>query len=128
MTFDGTPKNNKVSIQKKYKRRLRGLSRALDQYIEIARAKLDRSRSGNIYNRENIEHLVVKSTELSGMLSALEQSTNRAECDDHRASSPSSTDGSKENILIDGDEFFSGLTQEEWDELRNAFNKPPDQA
>ena len=128
MSFDGTPKNNKVSIQKKYKRRLRGLSRALDQYVEIARAKLDRSRSGNIYNREKIEHLVVKSTELAGMLSALERSTHYPERSDHGNSSLPSADGSKENILIDGDEFFSGLTQEEWDELRNAFNKPPDQA
>lgn len=126
MSISGAPKTTKISIQKKYKRRVRTLSRALDQYLHIARAKLDQSQSGKIYNRTRIQHLVLKCTELSGMIAALEQSVNRARSNNPAMKRQHALEGNVENVLIDGDEFFKGLTQQEWDELRSAFNKGPE--
>ena len=126
MTFDGASTSKKVSIQKKYKRRVRALSRALDHYLQIAKAKLDQAQSGKIYNRAKIEHLVFKSIELAGMIAALEESASRIQLNDHAAKRQQNPPDSTENVLIDRDEFFTGLTQQEWDELKSAFNKRPD--
>ena len=126
MPSDGAPKTSRISIQKKYKRRVRTLSRALDQYLHIARAKLDESQSGKIYNRTKIQHLALKCTELAGMIAALEQSISRTRLIDQADRHQHAPEGRAGNTLIDGDEFFKGLTQQEWDELRRAFNKDPD--
>ena len=126
MGLAGDPKIKKASLQKKYKRRMRSLSRALDRYLEIAQAKLDRSQSGKIYNRARIEHLVFKTTELSGLLSDQERprfSPRRRYL--HTERRPQ-TPGPGEKGMIDADEFFKGLTQDEWEELKRAFNKRPD--
>ena len=126
MAFDGASISTKVSIQKKYKRRVRALSRALDHYLQVAKTKLDESQSGKIYNRTRIEHLAFKCTELAGMIAALEEPAARIKLDNQAARRQQFQQGSTENVLIDRDEFFTGLTQQEWDELRSAFNKRPD--
>lgn len=126
MAFDGASTSKKVSIQKKYKRRVRALSRALDHYLQVANSKLDESQSGKIYNRTKIEHLVFKCTELAGMIAALEEPAARIKLDNQAAKRRQSQQDNTQNVLIDRDEFFTGLTQQEWDELRRAFNKGPD--
>ena len=126
MAPDSELKIKKASLQKKYKRRLRTLSRALDRYLQIARAKLDRSQSGKVYNRAKIENLVFKSTELAGILSDQERPTVSTRSSDPRIEGRPRASAPDEKIMIDADEFFEGLTQDEWDELKRAFNKRPD--
>ena len=126
MGLVGDPKIKKASLQKKYKRRIRSLSRALDRYLEIAQAKLDQSQSGKIYNRARIEQLVFKTTELSGLLSDQERlrfSPRRRYLHTERRPQPPEPG---EKGMIDADEFFKGLTKDEWEELKRAFNKRPD--
>ena len=126
MGLVGDPKIKKASLQKKYKRRVRSLSRALDRYLEIAQAKLDQSRSGKIYNRARIEHLVFKTTELSGLLSDQERLSVGPQRGYRHMEGRPQTRVAEGPIKIDADEFFEGLTQDEWEELRRAFNKRPD--
>lgn len=126
MALDSDLKIKKASLQKKYKRRLRSLSRALDRYLQIARAKLDRSQSGKVYNRAKIEHLVLKGTELAGMLSHQERLPVSPGRSHLRSEGMPQTPVPQNQIKIDADEFFEGLTKDEWEELKRAFNKRPD--
>lgn len=123
MELDGKLKSKRISIRNKYKRRLRRLSRALDQYLEVAKAKLDRSQSGNIRNRAEIEGLVSKGMELAAILTSREQLANGWPVGDALVEVPNQTAGESEEILIGADEFFKGLTKEEWEEMKRAFSK-----
>jgi len=119
----GAPRNRKVSIHNMYKRRLRKLSRILDQYLHVAQAKLDPSQSGNIHNRAEIEHLVEKGAELARLLPAQESSVDHphdGEVSPELAHQPASGTG---RVGPDADEFFEGLTHEELEEMKRAFNK-----
>jgi len=123
VTPDGEPKNRKVSIHSKYKSRLRKLSRALDQYIRFARAKLDRSQSGNIHNRAEIEHLLSKGTELARLLPAEDKPADHPADDRVSPEIPRRPALEAEHPTSDASELFEGLTQEEWEEMKRAFNK-----
>lgn len=68
MGIQGNPKNKKRSIHLKYKRRLRSLAHALEDFLLHAEDKLDRSKSGAIQHRKFIEEVVEKAQELSDML------------------------------------------------------------
>ena len=68
MGFGDEPKNLKVSIHNKYKRRLKSLSRLLDDFIFHADQKLDRAITGNIHHREDIKKIVAKCRELAVLL------------------------------------------------------------
>ncbi len=122
MDFDGKPKNKRVSIHNKYRRRLQRLSRVLDQFLQLAKAKLDRSQSGNIHNRAEIEQLLSKGTELAGILTSQEQLTNGPPVGDALVEVPKQTAGDSEEILIGANEFFKGFTIKEWEEMKSAFN------
>jgi hypothetical protein len=122
--FDGKPKKNeRVSIHRKYKRRLRRLSRVLDEYLQLARIKLDPLRSGNIRNRTGIEQSLSKATELAVILTMQEELTNRPRLDDVLVRAPKQTAGDSEKISIGEDELFKELTTEEWEEMISAFKK-----
>jgi hypothetical protein len=123
VNFRDEPKNKKVSIHSMYKRRLRKLSRALDQYLQLARAKLDRSQSGNIHNRAEIEHLVSKATELARLLPAQETSAEHPPAGGGFPEVPQQPVSDADRHGTGASEFFEGLTQEEWEEMKRAFNK-----
>lgn len=106
-----------------YKRRLRKLSRALDQYLQLAEAKLDRSQSGNIHNRTEIEYLVAKGMELAVLLPSEEERADRTSAGDASPVTQQRAAGETENPSPGANEFFNGLTKEEWEEMKRAFNK-----
>ena len=121
----GAPRNRKVSIHNMYKRRLEKLSRALDQYLQLAQAKLDESQSGNIHNRTEIEYLVAKGMELAVMLPRGQEPADRSPVGDASPGAPQRAAGETDDALAGASEFFNGLTREEWEEMRRAFNKGP---
>lgn len=124
MDFDGKPmKNKRVSSQRKYMRRLRRLSRALDEYLQLAKIKLDPSQSGNIRNRTEIEQLLSKATELAVILTMREELTKSPPLDDVPVGASKQTAGDPEEISISEDELFKELTKEEWEEMISAFKK-----
>lgn len=123
MTPEGEPKNRKVSIHNKYKVRLRKLTRALDQYLQFARAKLDRSQSGNVHNRAEIEHLLSKGTELARLLPAQDKPADRPSEGNVSLENPRQPALEAEHPTADASELFEGLTQEEWEEMKKAFNE-----
>ena len=122
MTPESEPKNRKVSIHNKYKVRLRKLSHALDQYIQFARAKLDRSQSGNVHNRAEIEHLLSKGAELARLLPAQDKPADRPPEGSVSPENPRQPALEAEHPTADASELFEGLTQEEWEEMKKAFN------
>jgi hypothetical protein len=106
-----------------YRRRLRKLSRALDQYLQLAEAKLDNAQSGNIHNRAEIEYLVAKGMELAVLLPSEQERTDPSSPGHGSPGTPQRAAGDTENPSRDANEFFKGLTQEEWEEMKRAFNK-----
>ncbi|EOF8195031.1 TPA: hypothetical protein ACPY5Y_001570 [Yersinia enterocolitica] len=68
MGFNDQPKNLKKSINDKYNRRVKSLSRHLEDFIYHAEMKLDESISGRIYRRDEIESIVEKVKELVAIL------------------------------------------------------------
>lgn len=119
----GAPRSRKVSIHNMYKRRLRKLSRALDQYLQLAQAKLDRSQSGNVHNRADIEYLVAKGTELAVLLPIEQERAERSPAGDAPPAGRQPAADETENASPGASEFFRGLTKEEWEEMKRAFNK-----
>lgn len=68
MGFGDEPKNLRLSIHNKYKRRLKSLSHNLADFIHHAEQKLDTSVAGTIYNRAEIEKITNKAKELAALL------------------------------------------------------------
>lgn len=122
MKPDGAPKNRKVSIHNKYKSRLHKLSRALEQYLHFARAKLDRSQSGNVHNRAEIEHLLAKGSELARLLPPQEGPADHLPDAQVSPEVPRQAGLDAEHPGAEASELFEGLTQEEWEEMKRAFN------
>jgi hypothetical protein len=120
---DGAPRNRKVSIHNMYRRRLRKLSRALDQYLQLAEAKLDKAQSGNIHNRAEIEYLVAKGMELAVLLPSEQERADRSSPGNGSPGTPQRAAGETETPSPGANEFFKGLTNEEWEEMKRAFNK-----
>jgi len=122
MEFDGTPKKGtRGSIHRKYKRRVRRLSRAVNEYLELAKIKLDRSQSGNIRNRTQIEQLLSKATELAVILTMQGELTQCPPVDDVLVGASNQTSGEPEEISIDKDNLFEEFTNEEIEEMISAF-------
>ncbi|MDP1767895.1 MAG: hypothetical protein Q8L74_03715 [Nitrospirota bacterium] len=123
MDFNGEPKNRKVSIHNKYKRRLRNLSHAIDQYLQMAEIKLDKSQSGSIHNRAEIEKIVDKTKELAAMLPSKSELISCPPVRDDFFEVLERTAGDTEKIIAEANEFFKGLTEEDWAEMRNSFKE-----
>jgi len=122
MEFDGKPKKGtRGSIQRKYRRRLRRLSRALNEYLQLAKIKLDRSQSGNIRNRNQIEQLLSKATELAVILTMQGELTQCPPVEEVLVGASNQTSGNPEEISIDKDNLFEEFTKEEIEEMISAF-------
>ncbi len=68
MDLKDKSKNRKVSIHNKYTRRLRRLSFSVEEFLKLAEMKLDRSLSGDVHNRAEIEQIEMKCRELAALL------------------------------------------------------------
>jgi len=122
MEFDSKAmKGTRSSIHRKYQRRLRRLARALNEYLQLAKIKLDRSQSGNIRNRAQIEHLLSKATELAVILAMHGEVTQCPPVDDVLAGGSNNSSGDPEEISIDKDKLFEEFTKEELEEMISAF-------
>ncbi|MDY4347175.1 hypothetical protein [Pectobacterium brasiliense] len=123
MTFNDEPKNQRASIHNKYKRRLRSLSRHIDDFLYHARLKLDESVAGNIYKREEIEVVVQKATELAQLLPNPNDTFNGLSVRDDFFEILERAAGETEKIMADADSFFKNLSQEEWEEMVSSYNQ-----
>lgn len=122
MDFDGKPtKGTRGSIHRKYRRRLRRLSRAVNGYLQLAKIKLDPSQSGTIRNRTQIEQLLSKATELAVILAMQGELTQCPLVDELLVGTSNQTSGAPEEISIDKDELFEEFTREEIEEMISAF-------
>lgn len=64
-----TPKNPRLSVHRKYKRRLNGLALTIDDFLYHAKMKLDPATGGGrIRGRKEIEAVVAKAQELADLL------------------------------------------------------------
>lgn len=125
MTFGIDPKNKKVSIHNKYKRRLKSLSFILTDFLFYAEQKLDRSQAGAIHHRADIEKIFEKSKELSELLPSIDE---LIDCGTVRGDfldliQQDSDSGNTQKILEDADDFFKSLSKEEWDEMISEYRQ-----
>jgi hypothetical protein len=67
-TLKRSPKNLKRSIHGKYRRRLRNLAHVANDFLDAAKRKLDRRRSGRIKHRAKIEMIVQECEKLVELL------------------------------------------------------------
>lgn len=117
MGFNNQPKNLKKSINDKYNRRVKSLSRHLEDFIYHAEMKLDESISGRIYRRSEIESIVEKVKELVAILPVSNEppSVNF----DIIENATEET----QRILSEGQKFFDNLSPEEWAEMISTFQQ-----
>ena len=120
MGFNDQPKNQKKSINDKYNRRVKSLSRHLEDFIYHAEMKLDESISGRIYRRSEIESIVEKVKELMAILPASDEppSINF----DILEIIENATEETQ-RILSEGQKFFGNLSPEELAEMISTFQQ-----
>ncbi|MED8401141.1 hypothetical protein Q5515_09970 [Escherichia coli] len=120
MGFNDQPKNLKKSINDKYNRRVKSLSRHLEDFIYHAEMKLDESISGRIYRRSEIESIVEKVKELMAILPASDEppSINF----DILEIIENATEETQ-RILSEGQKFFGNLSPEELAEMISTFQQ-----
>ncbi|CAS08647.1 hypothetical protein [Escherichia coli] len=120
MGFNDQPKNLKKSINDKYNRRVKSLSRHLEDFIYHAEMKLDESISGRIYRRSEIESIVEKVKELMAILPASDEppSINF----DILEIIENATEETQ-RILSEGQKFFDNLSPEELAEMISTFQQ-----
>ena len=120
MGFNDQPKNLKKSINDKYNRRVKSLSRHLEDFIYHAEMKLDESISGRIYRRSEIESIVEKVKELMAILPASDEppSINF----DILEIIENATEETQ-RILSEGQKFFGNLSPEELAEMISTFRQ-----
>lgn len=121
MSFNAEPKNKRLSIHNKYKRRLKWLSHALDDFIQSAERKLDESIAGKIHKRNEIEAIVSKCKELAGIIPTPEELDNGPQIRTDFLEMLQQASGDTDKILNDAQEFFNGFTAGDWDEMRRSF-------
>lgn len=117
MGFNGQPKNLKKSINDKYNRRVKSLSRHLEDFIYHAEMKLDESISGRIYRRSEIESIVEKVKELVAILPVSNESPSINFDIIENATEET------QRILSEGQKFLDNLSSEEWAEMISTFQQ-----
>lgn len=112
------PKNPRLSIHNKYKRRLRRLSLHLADFIFHAEQKL----AGNIYKREEIEAILAKAKELAALLPAPEDAIDSQPVRDDLLEVLQS-DMSTGAIVENANNFLASLSKDDWDELMQSYRR-----
>lgn len=120
MGFNDQPKNLKKSINDKYNRRVKSLSRHLEDFIYHAEMKLDESVSGRIYRRSEIESIVEKVKELAAILPV---STEPPSINFDVIEMIENATEETQRILSEGQKFLDNLSSEEWAEMISTFQQ-----
>ncbi|MBG23564.1 MAG: hypothetical protein CMF22_08925 [Idiomarinaceae bacterium] len=123
MSFGDEPKNPRLSVHNKYKRRLKSLSLAVDDFIQHADMKLDESVAGKIYKRQEIEEIVSKARELAELLPSPEDALDCPPVRDDFLEILQNSAGDTEKILEEANNFFENLSKEEWDEMVESYRR-----
>lgn len=123
MDIKDEPKNPRLSVHNKYKRRLRALSFSVEDFLLHAEMKLDESISGRIYKKSEIEQIVAKAKELAELLPDPADAIDCPPIREDFLEVLQQTAGDTEKIIADAEAFFKGLSKEEWDEMVKAYNK-----
>ena len=111
------PKDVVSSVHMKYKRRLCWLVHALNQFIDAAETKLDRSQGGRVHHREKIQLYLAKSKELAELLPELDEIRRPLPLpDDFLDRLAQATP--VEEILAEAKKFFSEMDPEEREQLK----------
>lgn len=120
MGFNEQPKNLKKSINDKYNRRVKSLSRHLEDFIYHAEMKLDESISGRIYRRCEIESIVEKVKELVAILPVSNEPPSiNLDIIEIIENATQET----QRILSEGQKFLDSLSSEEWAEMISTFQQ-----
>ena len=125
MGITDEPKNPRLSVHNKYKRRLKALSRSVDDFLQHAKMKLDESVAGKIYKKEEIDEVVAKAKELAALLPNPEEAIDCPPIKEDflEVLQQTATAGDTEKVIADAEAFFKGLSKEEWDEMVKAYNQ-----
>ncbi|MCO7230315.1 hypothetical protein NH398_13870 [Halomonas sp. CnH100-B] len=123
MSFNDEPKNPRLSVHNKYKRRLKSLSRHVDDFLYHADMKLDESIAGNIYKREEIEQVVAKVRELAALLPDTDEAFDGPSIREDFLEVLEQSAGETEKIMAEADNFFKSLSAEEWDEMVKSYHQ-----
>jgi hypothetical protein len=123
MNLKPEPKNVKLSIHNKYKRRLRQLSLTIDDFLHHVEMKLDRSIGGNIHNRQDIEAIKLKCEELAALLPDPADALDCPPIREDFLEALQQMDGETESIIANAESFLKGLSKEEWEEMAAAYAK-----
>lgn len=123
MSIKDKPKNQRLSMHNKYKRRLKGLSLILADFLHYAEMKLDESISGNIYKREEIERITEKVRELAELLPTPEDTLDCPSIREDFLEILQQTPDNTDKIIANAEAFFQGLSREEWDEMIKTYNQ-----
>lgn len=121
MEINDEPKNLRLSIHNKYKRRLRALSLSVSDFLAHADMKLDTSISGKIYKREEIEKIAAKARELAALLPDPGDALDFPPIRDDFLDVLQQTAGDTDRIIANAEAFFKGLSKDEWDEMCRAY-------
>ena len=113
MSFKDEPKNPRLSIHNKYKRRLNSLALAVDDFLQHADMKLDPALAGRINKRAQIETVVAKCRELAVLLPDPADAINTPPVRADFLEILQESDGDTAKILADADAFMKSLTPEE---------------
>lgn len=123
MSFKDEPKNPRLSIHNKYKRRLNSLALAVNDFLQHADMKLDPALAGRINKRAQIETVVAKCRELAALLPDPADAINTPPVRADFLEILQESDGDTAKILADADAFMKSLTPEEWEQMRAEYSK-----
>lgn len=115
------PKNPRLSLHHKYKRRLRSLSWSVAEFLSYAEQKLDPDVGGKIYKRVEIVAIVAKCRELRELLPDQEEALNLPPIREDLLVILRSASDNTDKILAEANDFFKNLSKEEWEEMRKSY-------
>ncbi|MBT2304554.1 hypothetical protein J7E70_29435 [Variovorax paradoxus] len=124
MSFQDEPKNPRLSINNKYKRRLNSLSLAVSDFLFHAEMKLDPAVAGRIYKRAEIEEIVAKCQELAALLPDPADAMIGPPVREDLLDILEQTKDDTTALIAEAEAFFKNLSADEWEELRSEYNKP----
>lgn len=124
MGFKDEPKNPRLSINNKYKRRLNTLSLAVSDFLHHANMKLDPAVAGQIYKRAQIEEIVAKCEELAALLPDPADAMNIPPVREDLLDILEQSKGGTDAMIAEAEAFLKNLSSEEWDSLKSEYKKP----
>tara|TARA_R110001599_G_scaffold64023_3_gene179199 strand:+ start:857310 stop:857684 length:375 start_codon:yes stop_codon:yes gene_type:complete len=115
------PKNPRLSLHHKYKRRLPALSWSVAEFLTYAEQKLNPDIGGNIHKRTEIEAIVSKCKELQTLPPDPQDANDVPPIREGFLEVLQSAGENTKKILAEADKFLKELSEEEWEEMRKAY-------